>query len=573
VNYSPACGLILLAAAVGCSKRSGPSGGLLLKMTTDGTFAAPPTTVHVELETAGDAAPFVNQAYPIGPSSFPATFGVQTNGDPTASVTIDVSLWSGIQPLDERRYVVNDVPTSTVEEVDIVFSPLCTQWVVDQGGIAVSRCGPMGTCDPATGKCATDVYGAAAGDGGAEDGADDGPAPDGAPVDATVAADAATDAAAGETGDADSGGLDGGGVGDASCDPDAGLRCDGTWTQSCVAGRWTNQTQCLGGFLCTQGLCETVPPSCVGDAPPGPGYSSDCESREVPGGAFDRDGDGGASDASAPATVHGLRIDTFEVSVARFNEFTTAVGSSLGAALPDAGAGKHTYLNDGNGLVIGQGDGGLVYETGWDPSWAQGIATTAAGWANNLLCSPAQYATSAESFSVSSIDMDYPVNCVTWYEAYAFCIWDGGFLPTETEWSYAASGGAEQRVFPWGSIEPGTSSQYAIYGCYFQAQGVCTNLDTNINFVGQEQTVSGRGLWGQWDLAGNVAEWTLDAYRDPYPTPCVDCTAAPDGGPSQRVFRGGSYDSDESTLFNVSRAAADPATRSTEIGFRCARAP
>jgi formylglycine-generating enzyme required for sulfatase activity len=42
-----------------------------------------------------------------------------------------------------------------------------------------------------------------------------------------------------------------------------------------------------------------------------------------------------------------------------------------------------------------------------------------------------------------------PINCVTWHEAYAFCIWDGGFLPTEAEWELAASGG-EERVFPYG---------------------------------------------------------------------------------------------------------------------------
>ena len=49
------------------------------------------------------------------------------------------------------------------------------------------------------------------------------------------------------------------------------------------------------------------------------------------------------------------------------------------------------------------------------------------------------------------------MNCVNWFEAYAFCIWDGGFLPSDTEWEYAAAGGSLQREYPWGSTAPGTA--------------------------------------------------------------------------------------------------------------------
>ena len=48
-----------------------------------------------------------------------------------------------------------------------------------------------------------------------------------------------------------------------------------------------------------------------------------------------------------------------------------------------------------------------------------------------------------------------PVSCVSWTEAYAFCIWDGGFLPSDAEWGYAAAGGSAQREFPWGSADSG----------------------------------------------------------------------------------------------------------------------
>src|SRR5262249_48048758 len=146
-----------------------------------------------------------------------------------------------------------------------------------------------------------------------------------------------------------------------------------------------------------------------------------------------------------------------------------------------------------------------AYEPGWVASDDANVAPTNA----NLSCTSA-YQT--WSFTPGGHE-NRPINCVNWYEAYAFCIWDGGFLPSEAEGAYAAAGGNEQRAYPWGSAEPGTACpgtgcQYATYNCdYPSGSGTCTGA-TNIAPVGA--AASGAGRWGQLDLAGELWEAIMD---------------------------------------------------------------
>src|SRR5262249_34678177 len=49
---------------------------------------------------------------------------------------------------------------------------------------------------------------------------------------------------------------------------------------------------------------------------------------------------------------------------------------------------------------------------------------------------------------------DYPINCVTWPQADAFCSARKARLPTEIEWEYAARGGEQYLKYPWGSASP-----------------------------------------------------------------------------------------------------------------------
>ncbi len=136
-----------------------------------------------------------------------------------------------------------------------------------------------------------------------------------------------------------------------------------------------------------------------------------------------------------------------------------------------------------------------------------------------------------------------PINCVTWYEAYAFCIWDGGFLPSAAEWEYAAAGGSEQREYPWGSAAPAKDSRYAIYDCDYGDAGSCAGIG-NIAPVGT--ATLGAGLWLQLDLAGSVSEWNLDWFelvRRPLLRTARDTTAANAHDPWGRVLRRSGRDS------------------------------
>ncbi|MGO9832954.1 MAG: formylglycine-generating enzyme family protein [Polyangiaceae bacterium] len=543
---------VLFAASVGCAKAV-PTGGLMVVVGSDGTLPTEPDTLHIEVGPADGGALYRDASYPIADAStgasgtyaLPVTFAIDSNGDPNASVRIvvgaGVSKPGGSTALETLSYTVNSIPTDEVAELDVVFRAQCASSASGVGGSREACCPTPGCTWTASGACECS-----------------GPLLPQFPDDAGWGP-----LGMGESGSADATSVDSG-DGDAGLPPDAGscetgaMECsDPATPQRCTStGQWQDQQACESGFTyCFQGRCVPVPTSCVGTD-----YSL-CGSYEVPGGTFQRGDDPLHEDAGAPATISPFRLDAYEIPLWRFRAFVTAV--TLGTGLPDGGAGIHANLAGGEGLNAG-GDAG-AYETGWDPSWDTMFPTQETQWDSNLDCSYLAGVWTPDNEG----NEDRPINCVTWYEAYAFCIWDGGFLPSEAEWNYAAAGGALQRLYPWGSTDPGVNSQYAVYGCLFPQAGPCNGTTTH-SIGDVDQLPMGTGLFGQWALAGNVSEWTFDFYDSTYPSPCTDCAAL---SGTQRVFRGGGFDRPEEFLYTSTRVPADPTGRFQDVGFRCARTP
>jgi sulfatase modifying factor 1 len=320
---------------------------------------------------------------------------------------------------------------------------------------------------------------------------------------------------------------------------------------------------CRGGIAADTAL----PPSC---APGGTGMTncgeegndSCCTSLEVCGGTFHQKYFKGGPNAvpyAYPTTVSDFRLDKYLVTVGRFRQFVNAWNGGDGYT-PSAGSGKHMHLNRGKGLNATGGG----FEPGWVTADDVNIAPTAA----NLAAEGAYAAWTASPGSQENL----PIDGVNWYEAYAFCIWDGGFLPSEAEWTYAAAGGSQQREYPWGSIDPGTGNQYAIYNCYYpMGPGGYTTCTGAGNIAPVGTATLGAGLWGQLDLAGEVWQWNLDWYAvyaaDAECTDCADFTASVEG----RACHGGDFGFTASDMLSPYRFNLPPTFRAN--GFRCARAP
>lgn len=187
---------------------------------------------------------------------------------------------------------------------------------------------------------------------------------------------------------------------------------------------------------------------------------------------------------------------------------------------------------------------------------------TAEGWdwrtANNIN-EPAYW--SSGQYNSGPSFPNYPVVGVSWYEAYAFCKWAGGRLPTEAEWEKAARGTDSSYIWPWGSVWDGSKCN-----SYYNTAPDTFTYSSPVGFFS-----TGQSPYGVYDMAGNVVEWVNDWYQNNYYS--ISPTNNPQGPEigSDRVLRGGSWYWVDVHCRVSYRVWYAPHDRKYYLGFRLAR--
>lgn len=238
------------------------------------------------------------------------------------------------------------------------------------------------------------------------------------------------------------------------------------------------------------------------------------------------------TNTAAHATyVGGFKLDKFEITVGRIRAFFEAMGGNLQANAPIPGAGAHPR----------------VPNSGWrssfnvrlPKSWSEinarlGAAGCVVGGDNNDGGS-ATWTPNPGPYE------ELPIVCADWYTLFAFCAWDGGRLPTDAEWVYAASGGEEGRDYAWGKhnepldwakykdvvvttlLDPMDGQYKFTVGTPFPLTDPYGRVIDGPAHMARPGSKTGVGRWGHADLTGNVLEYMLDVAPVPEEDCATDC--------------------------------------------------
>ena len=174
----------------------------------------------------------------------------------------------------------------------------------------------------------------------------------------------------------------------------------------------------------------------------------------------------------------------------------------------------------------------------------------------------------------------HPVACVNWNDAQAYVAWlsretgEEYRLPSESEWEYAARAGTATARY-WGEGESGQcrhangadASATERYSDWQWAVASCRDGHAHTAPAGSFAAND----WELHDMLGNVWEWTEDCWNGSYAGAPSDGSAWEYGDCSERVLRGGSWNSGPSVLRAAVRGRLTSGGRVNIVGFRVAR--
>lgn len=303
----------------------------------------------------------------------------------------------------------------------------------------------------------------------------------------------------------------------------------------------------------------------------------------IPSGSFVM---GGRSEQARPdefpkrkVQIDAFYMDEHEVTNAQFEEFVEASGyrtvaekdidwEELSQNLPpDTPRPADSLLRAG--ALVFRATSGPVRLRDYSQWWAW---TTGADWRHP----------EGPGSSIDSL-MDHPVVHIAWQDAVAYAKWAGKRLPTEAEWEWAALGGSEKNIYPWGKEAANSAHNKANF---WQGAFPFFNEKTDGYYGSAPVKSYPPNPYGLYDMAGNVWEWCADYYHyDAYKINSSNEPLANPTGPAasfdpsepdaqKRVIRGGSFLCNDSYCSGYRSAARMKNTEDSAMnhtGFRCVK--